>query len=544
LLYDFRLHPDEQNEQLIIYRIDNQNMATKIKFPRPQLSSGMRLWLSAIISGLIYLAFTLPFPLSRYFAVNPPVDYTKLTSYSIFGFVAYLIGILSLFGLYLNGIRSLTDKNLGMDRNSAMFFVLMSGIIFGLILIFSYPQTAIDLFVYALRTRGWALYGLSPFSTTPESVLSSDPWLGLAGEWADAASPYGPIWEWLSLVAYHLSGGQYLGHLFALKVISFAAYLGSAWMVYQILRLIRPRWAVVGLTFFAWNPLVLLESVQNAHNDIVMVFFLLLMIWAYVRLMNAKRQTWGLILTFIGAFALSILVKFVTLLTLPFLLLSLAWRQPTWIKRFSILAFYGLAILAIVIVVMAPFWPGLENWAVIRASKGAGRSLFAFLVLTLIPRVNTATAFDITTAIIYAIFGSIYLWSLWRVIRTNQQSSIASEQAIEAPILGSFYVFWGYALIVATVFHAWYLLWFMPLAALLVPAKRPISGALIFSLAALLIIPYYETIRVWIPYLNQNHWLGHLIGVGLLIPPVLFSLWKPARLIPMDATRHQGRGRT
>jgi hypothetical protein len=342
------------------------------------MTAKTRLGISAVGSGFVYLAFTLPFLLSRYYAVNPPVDYTKLTGYSIFGFVAYLIGILILFGLYVTGLHSLTDKSLGMDENSAVFFVFMSGIVFGLVLIFSYPQTAIDLFVYALRTRGWALYELSPFATTPQAFPSSDPWLGLAGEWADAASPYGPIWEWLSLGTFHLSGGRYLGHLFALKMIGFSAYLGSAWLVFQILRLIRPQWAVVGLTFFAWNPLVLFEGVQNAHNDIVMVFFLLLAIWAYVRLMTEGLQTWWLALVFIGSFAFSILVKFVTLLALPFLLLGLAWRQTTWIKRISILALYGLAILIIVILVMAPYWPGLENWAVIRSSKGAGRSLFAF----------------------------------------------------------------------------------------------------------------------------------------------------------------------
>jgi hypothetical protein len=152
----------------------------------------------------------------------------------------------------------------------------------------------------------------------------------------------------------------------------------------------------------------------------------------------------------------------------------------------------------------------------------------------MLPRVSAATAFEITSVIIYAIFGGIYFWGLWRVIRVNQRSSVAPKTTIKTSILVSFYVFLGYALIVASVFHAWYLLWFMPLAALLIPAERPISGAMIFSLAALLIIPYYETIRVWIPYLNRNHWWGHLIGVGLLIPPVLFSLWKPIRLFPVD----------
>ena len=40
-------------------------------------------------------------------------------------------------------------------------------------------------------------------------------------------------------------------------------------------RVVAPAWALVGAAAVAWNPLVLLDSVQNAQNDIVMVFFLL-----------------------------------------------------------------------------------------------------------------------------------------------------------------------------------------------------------------------------------------------------------------------------
>ena len=92
----------------------------------------------------------------------------------------------------------------------------------------------------------------------------------------------------------------------------------------------------------------------------------------------------------------------------------------------------------------------------------------------------------------------------------------------------------GYALIGASTFHAWYFLWCLPLAALLVPAIHTTSVAWISSLAALLIIAYYETIRVWIPYLNQNHLVGHAIGVPLLLIPVLLALWKPLRVLPEE----------
>ncbi|MFC1997487.1 glycosyltransferase family 39 protein [Chloroflexota bacterium] len=494
-----------------------------------------RLWIVALGSGLIYLAFTAPYQLSRYYAVSPPVDYAKLTRYSAVGLIAYLVGIAGLFGLYLIGLRTLAKSQNKIAESSKLRFVFLGGLTFALILILSYPQTAIDLFVYAIRTRGWVLYGLSPFVVPPEYFPTSDPWLGLAGEWADAASPYGPVWEWLSLAAYTLSGGNYLGHLFALKIFSVLAYLGSAWLVYRIMLRIRPHWAVTGAAFFAWNPLVLFESVQNAHNDIIMVFFLLVAVWAYMQWVEQPKTWMGLI--FIAAFTLSILVKFVTLIVLPFFLLGMALRQPNWARRILVVLLFGLTILLLSVLVMAPYWPGLENWAVLRAGRGAGRSVTALLVLALISQAgSTGQAFNITNGLIYLLFGVIYVWGLWHVAcqgkRCFHRAVTTLEASRDLPIRAAFYIFFWYALFVATVFHAWYLLWFMPLAAIMICDRRIASGAFVFSLMALLIIPYYETIRVWIPYLNQNHILGHVIGVPLLLVPVLFSLWKPLRVLP------------
>ena len=54
------------------------------------------------LTQLVYLiVFTLPFPLARLFAAIPPVDYAKLTGHSIAGVVAFVLGLLILFGIYI-----------------------------------------------------------------------------------------------------------------------------------------------------------------------------------------------------------------------------------------------------------------------------------------------------------------------------------------------------------------------------------------------------------------------------------------------------------
>ena len=43
------------------------------------------------------------------------------------------------------------------------------------------------------------------------------------------------------------------------------------------------------------------------------------------------------------------------------------------------------------------------------------------------------------------------------------------------------------------------------------------------------LIPYFETIRVWYPALLENQFIGHLVGIPLLIgPPILALLWPHA----------------
>ena len=496
-------------------------------------SSLTRLIICASLNGLIYLLiFTLPFPLTKLYSTIPPVDYTKLTNYSQSGFLLYLFGVGTLFGLYIWAIRLSTSARFtllsptkastpkaetgGQPSMVSRHFIFLTSAIFAAILIFSYPLTAIDLFIYAIRTRGWALYGLQPLATSPEALPTSDPWLGLAGEWVDAASPYGPMWEWLSLGVFHLSGGDFLAHLFALKIVGALAYLGCIWFISQILKHANPNWVVAGTLAFAWNPLVLFESIQNAHNDIVMVFFLLAAIWLFVQMTRVWRlNSIVLMLLFCILLALSILVKFVTVIVAPFFLIVASMQQPTWSRRIVLLVLYGLVTIILIIVPMLPLWPGLENWAVLEASSGAGRSLLALLVLGLREFIETNTAFDLSRNLILLIFALIYLYYLWQTFTGRHLP----------PISSTFFILFWYVLLATPVFHAWYLLWFLPLASFMLPQQRPLTAAIVFSITALLVIPYFETIRVWYPALLRNHLFGHLVGVPLLIvPPALVLL--------------------
>ncbi|NTU65116.1 MAG: hypothetical protein HGB05_17375, partial [Chloroflexi bacterium] len=314
--------------------------------------------------------------------------------------------------------------------------------------------------------------------------------------------------------------------IYALKILAILAYLGCAILIYRILQQTRSDWALTGTIAFAWNPLVLIEVAQNAHNDIIMIFFLLAAVWA---LTTTRRKDSPLLFDALVCvfLALSVLTKFITIVIVPFFLLALMSRGQRWPDRFARLIGFGLLIGALVVIGTWPMWPGWDQWAVVQGADSAGRSILALLVLALRDALKFDAAFDVARKVLLGLYVVIYTYALWRVFKIIWQSKEdRSEVIVQHTLASSFLALFWLLLLVMPIFHAWYLLWCFPLAVLLLPQRRPLYAAIVFSITALYIIPYFETIRVWVPELLRNPLLGHLIGVTLLaMPPIITLLW-------------------
>jgi hypothetical protein len=471
-----------------------------------------------LASELVYwLVFVRPFPLAGLYGTLPPVDYAKLTGHSVRGAISFSLAIAALFAGYLMALHY--ARRTAPTRR--MWGVVLAGaVVMGATLVPAYPTTAIDLLIYAVRARIWAIYNLNPLATAPLQ-LPADPWIGLAGEWADIPSPYGPVWEGISLLAFRLAGGNLLGHLLALKALALLSHLGCVGLVALILRRIKPEWALAGTLALAWNPLALLELAGNGHNDGLMVFFLLLAVYLAV----AGRR-WLVI----PALTLSIFTKFTPLLALPFFLLYLARlagagsSRPRLVEIATVAGNTALGA-GLGLALMAPIWPGWEHWAVRDLGQAAGRSPFALLVLALATALPVNTAFDLTTYLMDGLFLAVYAWLAWRAITgpPSAQPPFGSlTSTVLAPTFGAF--FW-YLVLANQQFHAWYLLWPLAVAVLLGPSPA-LTRMVVFGCTALLSITIYETMRYW--------WGGvfsplvtHLVAVPFVFgPPLLVKYIK------------------
>ena len=104
----------------------------------------------------------------------------------------------------------------------------------------------------------------------------------------------------------------------------------------------------------------------------------------------------------------------------------------------------------------------------------------------------------------------------------RRASSNRREAIDQQTIASSFLTLFWLLLLVMPLFHAWYIVWSFPLAVLLLPKRRALIASIVFTMSALLVVPYFETVRVWYPVLLQQPALGHLIGVSVMaLPPTV-----------------------
>lgn len=266
----------------------------------------------------------------------------------------YISLILLLFNFYFYLLWRAYKKTLSRKTVWALI-VITAGI-----LLFSYNAFSYDLFNYIFDAKIITYYGQNPYEHKALDY-AGDPMLSFM-RWTHRTYPYGPLWLVLTVPLSFFGLQFFLPTFFLFKALMVASYIGSAYFIGKILRKVSPERELMGLIFFAFNPLVIVESLVSAHNDIVMMFFAILGVYYLVE----KKYK----LTFF-AFIASYGVKFATA-SLPFALhigailgiaafLNFMSRQKNihlqWQRHFVILTF-----LMILPVVFASYRTTFQPW--------------------------------------------------------------------------------------------------------------------------------------------------------------------------------------
>lgn len=459
------------------------------QLPWPLIASG-------VVSELIYLLSLYRFPLWRYF-YTPLADLGKLTLHDIGIGNAFLLLAMALFLLYGWALYQARKRQW---RHTGEVIILFA-FLFSVTLLLVYPWGAADLYDYALTGKLLVHYRVNPFVVPPASFVA-EPWLAYA-PWGHATVAYGPVWVMLAAVAGWVAGNDLLASVLAFKLMAWLFYWLTILLIILISRHRASGDTPTDVLFFAWNPLVLLETMTNGHNDVIMVAFVLLaLLWV------ARRRTaWAF-----ASLAASALVKFISAAVTPFLVINQWQRHNTRAAKMRAvmvgLLSFGLTIAAFSL----PFWEGKDPLALERRSKMFTTSIPTLIMVALRGRIGMEKAMEVAQVVAILALGAFSLYLAAGITRP-----------LSSLIRATFEINWFYLAFSCLWFQPWYLVWLVGAGAI-DPGSAQRERAWLFSLTALW--NYYIFGFLWfqrgfkqLPLFEMRA----LAGVLIMLPPLL--LW-------------------
>ncbi len=398
----------------------------------------------------------------------------------------YILGLGATFFAYWRMLRIVHElsKDEPESAKSLRLWVLGIGMVCALFLLGLYPITALDVVLYVVRARLWALYGGSPMLALPVN-FPQDPYIRLAGEYANQPSPYGPLWELIAQIPIRLGITGIGSGVIAMKSISLISYISMAVLLGWHSKQDSPHYEVSGLTamtFFALNPLVLMQAIGNGHNDMLM---LALMTLGLILWQRGKWMEAAFVLTFAS------LIKITGFILLPLFGMAVLVASPNWRTRIA-RGFVLVAIFSVTTLIAYRITGPIPE-----VFQGTEHAMFgrlgyspSYAIRILVNQFShKKNIIELPTNIGNYLF---FLYYIYIVIRLAQ----AKISLIEAGFMAYFSQFF-----LNSTFRIWYPMWLIPFAALNLNSGTYWRTFLFSITAELSILSYYIVWR-W----KLHHW--------------------------------------
>jgi hypothetical protein len=361
---------------------------------------------------------------------------------------------------------------------------------------FMYPPYAVDLFHNLADSRLLWLYRLNPMVVAP----IARPFI-IGTSYGDQTSAYGPLWYLLTFPATLFQPQNYLSSIILLKFWMAVFYVASGVVILLVLRLSQPRLALLGAALYLWNPFVLMRDLGDAHNDVVMFFFVLAAFY-----FAASREWLGVA----PALALSALIKYVTVLLGPVVLVYVLMLPAEQRRHALPRLFAGLGIAVVLaVIIYVPFWTGPRTFSSILGETKLSITSTPLLVQLLLtgPLLNDANG-DLSRLLMRILFLVPYAFIVASVRPPVQRLYAMSYQTL-----------WLFVLLATAWFRPWYLLWVVTLGALL-PSGWFLALTLAISLCGMF-PDIVEQYRNFMPFLTAD-------PIRLYVAPIAVAFLPPA----------------
>ncbi len=230
----------------------------------------------------------------------------------------YLTLIVALIINYLYLIKFWPKKIKFSDKKIIITLLILISV-----LLISYNALSHDVFNYIFNARILIKYGANPHHVTAMS-FADDPWLRFMHN-IHTPAPYGQAWTIISIIPYILGLNKFLLTWLNFKVFAFLGMALAYFCLNKLLNKQDDKSFKIALLFL--NPLILLETVSNAHNDWWMMWPVLASFLLIKKFIQEKKKNYCWLIAIVLLMIFSILTKFASLLTVPLLVYYLFKNQ-------------------------------------------------------------------------------------------------------------------------------------------------------------------------------------------------------------------------
>jgi len=446
-----------------------------------QAGAVLRLWLYGAGMLVPLILFARRYPLAQYRYTL--TDIGKLAHYAGPEFVGFVGGMLVMFLCYLLALHE--SRRLAPEQ--AMPAIFGCAAFMAVALYWMYPVNAIDLFLYAVRSRVLTTYGANP-SAISFDYYPGDPWMAyITPEWVGHVSPYGPLWNLIAAPITALAGDQIVVALVGFKCLMVLGYMAGGWVIARTLAATGTAANATGALLYLWNPLVLWEGIGNGHNDVLFALALLLALYAWL----TRRDRWVIALLVVAA-----MIKYVSLPLIPLAAIALWRRAENRPMRARLVLWSALLSALAIVIALYPFYDLHAIWSSIGAQ---GTIFYTSPAAAAIALFNDYYPHDsLTHMATWAGRALVLVAVLWQAIVLWRRPERLPRACFE--------VLFMLLLVAMPNARPWYLIWLVGVAALL-PWGWPAWRAILWSAGALasygLLIwveawwqPGYDTIQV------------------------------------------------
>ncbi|GAC1391344.1 MAG: hypothetical protein NVSMB38_11490 [Ktedonobacteraceae bacterium] len=233
--------------------------------------------------------------------------------------------------------------------NNALLFwlvLLLTGV-FGITMLFAPIGLTIfsqDMLVYGLYGHMVAIRHVNPYGVLPPAQDVLQVLVGVK-----STTPYGPVWTDISVLLALVAKNSIANTILVFRSLGLFAHLINVALLWTILTRAKPETRLSATLLYAWNPLILLFSVTEMHQEVVLVCIVLAAMLFFQR--NSPTIGWVFVL-------LMALVNFLWLPLLP-LFFRLMLRQSRILRvGHRLLWWVGMFLISFVVIVLAyaPYW--------------------------------------------------------------------------------------------------------------------------------------------------------------------------------------------